>query len=197
MASRSNNLTPESSNGSGEADHRPTGSGPRRPLRSATRLVAGIAIAATFAIWVYAFSGAARRDPPDLLDDPGFAVRAEQICTAALADIDEMPDALDAVDGPDRGNQIRNTTVRFESMLDELDRLVGGSNRDIEIAGGWLADWRVLIQDRYNYADAITVDDQAQYLVTDVGAGERMDRRLTRVANTNAMPSCAAPGDVG
>lgn len=161
------------------------------------RLVAGVAIAASFAIWVYAFSGAARRDPPDLLEDPQFAVRAEQICTAALADIDGMPGALDAIDGPDRGNQIRNTTVRFETMLDELDRLVSGSDRDIEIAGGWLADWRVLIQDRYNYADAITVDDQAQYLVTDVGVAERMDRRLTRVANTNAMPSCAAPGDVG
>lgn len=161
------------------------------------RLLAGSAIAASFGIWVYAYSGAADRDTPDLFDDASFSLAAENICAAALADVDEMPDALDAIDGPDRGNQIRNTTARFEVMLDDLDRLVGGSARDVEIASGWLSDWRVYIQDRYNYADRISVDDQAQFLVTDVSVRERLDRRLTRLANTNAMPSCAAPGDVG
>lgn len=161
------------------------------------RILAGVAIASTFAIWIYAFSGAAERDAPDLLENVSFAIDAEQICASALADVDEMPNALDAIDGPDRGNQIRATTARFEVMLDELDLRVGGSERDIQIASGWLSDWRVLIEDRYRYADAISVDDRAQFLVTDVGVSERLDRRLTRLANTNEMPSCAAPGDVG
>jgi hypothetical protein len=55
----------------------------------------------------------------------------------------------------------------------------------------------VLIQDRYDYATRIAGDPSAQFLITDTGAGERLDRRITRVADTNAMPSCAAPGDVG
>lgn len=197
MASRSDQQTPGSANGFGDSDAVSAPTKPRRPLRTAFKVLAGLMIAATFAIWIYAFSGAARRDAPDLLDDPSFASRAEQICAEALADIDEMPNALDAVDGPDRGNQIRMTTTRLEAMLDELDALVGGTDRDVEITTGWLADWRVMIQDRYRYADAIAVDDQAQFLVSDVGVSERPDRRLTRLANTNAMPSCAAPTDVG
>lgn len=154
-------------------------------------------ILSSFAIWIYAFSGAADRPGPDLLDDPAFALRAEGICATAVADVAEMPGALDAVDGPDRGRQIVAATVRFETMVDELDPLVGGSDRDIEITSGWLADWRVLIQDRYRYSDAISADIGAQFLVTDVGVSERLDRRLTRLANTNLMPSCGAPGDVG
>ncbi len=161
------------------------------------KLIVAMIILASFAIWVYAFSGAARRDAPDLLDDASFALQAESICASALDDLDRLPNALDAVDGADRGDQIRTSTARLELMLDELDGLVGGSDRDVEIASGWLADWRVLIEDRYRYADAITADTSSVFLVTDVGVSERLDRRLTRVANTNAMPSCAAPGDVG
>lgn len=151
----------------------------------------------SFAIWIYAFSGAAERDTPDLLDDPTFSLAAEERCAAALADLDELPNALDAVDGPDRANQIRVSTARLEELLDELDELVGGSARDVEISTGWLSDWRVMIEDRYRYADAIEADPNAQFYVTDVGVSERLDKRLTRLANTNSMPSCVAPTDVG
>ena len=166
-------------------------------MRLIPKLIVGVVVLASFAIWVYAFSGAARRDAPDLLDDPAFASRAEEICAIAVADVAELPGALSAVDGPDRGRQIVAATERFETMLDELDPLVGGSDRDIEIAGGWLADWRVLIQDRYRYADKISADTGAQFYVTDVGVSERLDRRITRLARTNSMLSCGAPGDVG
>ncbi len=166
-------------------------------MRLAGRTLAVIAILGSFIIWIYAFSGAARRDAPDLLDDPAFATEAEPICAAAQLDLDALPNALAAVDGPDRAEQIRTSSARLELMLDDLDQLVGGSDRDVEISGGWLSDWRVLVADRYTYADSIAADPNAQFYVTDVGVSERLDKRITRVANTNKMPSCAAPTDVG
>lgn len=176
------------------------------PSRSALgwsfRVVAGLVVVASFAVWIYAFSGLARRDPPDLLDSPEFAQQAEPICAAALADIEQMPGALDADDGQERADQIVATTTRFETMLDQLDELasnpaVSTSERDREITSGWLADWRVLVDDRYDYADRIAEDPAAQFLLTNTGIAERLDRRITRVADTNHMPSCGAPGDVG
>lgn len=161
------------------------------------RALAVAVVASSFLVWIYAYSGAAERDAPDLLADETFGQRAELICAAATSDIQAMPNALEATDGADRGRQIVATTARYEQMLDELDALVGGDARDVEIASGWLADWRVMVQDRYRYAEAITADDQAQFYVSDVGVAERLDRRLTRLANTNSMPSCAAPTDLG
>jgi hypothetical protein len=175
--------------------------GEPRPARSRLARIPTVAIwtvvAASFGVWIYAFSGLARSDPPDLLDDEAFAPAAEERCAAALDDLAELPGALDAIDGGDRADQVRSANARLEQMLDELDGLVGGTARDVEITSGWLADWRVLIDDRYGYAERIEGDPSAQFLITDTGVSERLDRRITRVADTNDMPSCAAPGDVG
>lgn len=172
-------------------------SGPVSPLRWIFRVVAGVLILASFSTWVYAYSGFADRPAPDLLGDRALAVEAENICAAALTDIDAMPNALDAIDGPDRAVQIRNTTARFDAMVTDLEGLNLFDARDQQIFTDWLSNWRVILNDRLIYADAIAVDPQAQFLVTDVGVSERLDRRLTRFANTNLMTSCAAPTDVG
>jgi hypothetical protein len=183
---------------------RPDPSGPgttpvtgRSRLGLALRVLGGVIVVASFGIWVYGFTGAARRDPPDLLSDPSFAQQAEAICQSALDDVALMPGALEALDGPDRGRQVEAATARYEEMLDELDQLVGGSEHDVEIQTGWLSDWRVLISDRYRYAAAVAEDPGAQYLVTDIGVSERLDKRITRVANTNSMPACVTPTDAG
>ena len=171
----------------------PTGSG----LRLAGKTLAGLVIVASFAVWGYAYSGLADRDAPDLLDETAFATSAETICAATTAQLEELPGALDAVDGRDRAQQLRTSTALYEAMLSDLDGEVAGTDRDVEITRAWLADWRVLIGDRYRYANEIEVDENAQFLVTDTGVGERLERRVTRFANTNSMFSCIAPADVG
>ena len=123
-----------------------------------------------------------------------------------MAELETLPGALDAVDGPDRADQVRATNVVYRAMLDDLDGLIDGpaadgavdrNERDREITAGWLADWRVLVDDRDRYAEAIAVDPNAQFYISDVGVAERLDRRVTRMANTNSMPSCIAPEDIG
>lgn len=167
----------------------------------AFRVMAGLVVVASFAVWVYAYSGMADRDAPDLLADTTLASTAEGLCAAAVADVAAMPNALDAVDGADRADQIRATSARFQTMIDALrgldvDQAVGNPARDEQIYRAWLADWQVLIEDRLDYASRIAVDPDAVFYITDTGVGERLDKRITRFANTNSMVSCASPTDV-
>ena len=174
------------------------GSGPGPTvLRTAFRILAGLIIAASFGVWVYAYSGRADRPPPDLLIDTGLAAEAEAICAAALADVEAMPGASEAADERDRAEQVRVSTDRFEAMVVELGRLEAVEADDQVIMDGWLGDWRVLLEDRRRYAREVVENPEIPFLLTDVAANERLDRRLTRVANTNSMPSCVTPTDVG
>lgn len=170
------------------------------PPTTTSRVVGMVAVAlllASFGVWVYAYSGRADRPAPDLLDDPAFAAAAEEACALALDDVAAMPGALDAADEVQRAAQIGLSTDRFDQLVAELDGLVGGSDHDVEIQRGWIADWRVILGDRRTYAQALAADPDAQFYLTDTGVAERLDKRVTRMANTNSMPSCVAPTDVG
>ncbi len=177
------------------------GAPPSRPwYRSPKGLLraAGIALAlSTFGVWGYAYSGQADRPTPDLLADTAFPAAAERICATATAEIAAMPQALDATDNGDRAVQVRTSTVRFEQMVDDLEAAVGGTPRDVAIERAWIDDWRVVVADRYRYADAVADNPAAPYYMTDTGVNERLDRRVTRLAATNQMLSCSYPEDVG
>lgn len=175
--------------------------GSPNPIRSAGsllfRLLAGVIVVGSFGVWVYIYSGQADRPPPDLLVDTELVAQAEAICAAAVADVDAMPSASQATDAADRADQVRRSTARFETMVTDLEGLRVDEPDDRVIMGGWLADWRTLLDDRLRYAEAVVEDPDVLFTLTNVAAGERLDRRLTRVANTNLMTSCVAPTDVG
>ncbi|MEZ5408704.1 MAG: hypothetical protein R2761_11815 [Acidimicrobiales bacterium] len=182
-------------------DAPPPGSDRSRPwYASPTGLLkaAGIGLVlSSFGIWGYAYSGRADRPTPDLLADQTFPAAAEEICAAAVADTSAMPQAPDARDNGERAEQVRASTARFEQMIDELAAVVGGTPRDVAIEKAWLDDWRVVVKDRYRYADAVAENPAAPYYMTDTGVNERLDRRVTRLATTNRMPACSYPEDVG
>lgn len=161
------------------------------------RILAGAIVVGSFGVWVYIYSGQADRPPPDLLVDTDLAAQAEAICMAAVADVDAMPSASQAADAADRADQVRRSTARFATMVTDLEALRVDDPDDQVIMSGWLTDWRVLLDDRLRYAEAVIEDPDAIFLLTNVAAGERLDRRLTRVANTNLMTSCITPTDVG
>lgn len=152
---------------------------------------------ASFGVWAYAYSGFADRPPPDLLEDIDLAVRAEAVCAAAVADVEAMPGAQDAVDELDRSRQVLASTDRFEAMVADLEGLDVVAADDRVIMTGWLGDWRTLLDDRRRYAAAVADNPEATFFLTNVAPGERLDRRLTRVADVNRMSSCGAPTDVG
>ncbi len=82
-------------------------------------------------------------------------------------------------------------------MLDELDPIVTGSERGVQIQTDWLSNWRTLIGDRYRYANSVSTDPAALFIITDLGVNEPLERQIARLATVNEMPSCGAPGDLG
>ncbi len=167
--------------------------------RSFLGVLGVITLLASFGIWIYAFSRQASGDlppPPDVLDDADWAQQAEEVCQRALGRVEQMPGALDAVDEQDRAAQIEATTEVFRAMMDELEQIPTTTDRDAEMTGEWLADWSRLMANRQDYAERLRSDPGAVFTVSGSGGGERLDKRVTRFATTNSMPSCVTPTDV-
>lgn len=176
-----------------------TGSTLYRVPRSFLGILGVITLVASFGIWIYAFSRQASGDlppPPDVLDDAGWASQAEEICQRTLRQVEQMPGALDAVDEQDRATQIEDTTDVFEDMVNELAEIPTTTDRDAEMIGEWLTDWRELMTNRRDYAERLRSDPAAVFTVSGSGGGERLDKRVTRFATTNTMPACVTPTDV-
>lgn len=172
---------------------------PTAPLTTSQKLfrvVAGLVVIASFGVWAYAYSGYADRERPDLLAEPDLAAAAEHICANALADVAAMPNAIEAADEVERASQIRAATSRFDAMVAELAVFDFVDERDDRIFQAWLEDWRVILDDRRDYADRLALDPDEIFYITDTGVAERLDKRVTRFANTNLMVSCGSPTDV-
>lgn len=163
------------------------------------RGLVAIVVIGSFGVWGYRYSGYADRPPPDLLEDPSFGTYAEGVCSQAMLEVDAVPNALVATDEVDRAGQIRQATDFLSVMVTSLEAAPATERtpRDEEIISGWLHDWRTYVNDRYAYADALEQDPMARFLLSADDLTERPDRRITRLADTNGMPSCGTPGDVG
>ncbi len=160
------------------------------------RLIVAAMVIASFGVWVYAYSGQADRPDPDLLNLDTFVDEAGPICDAAMAEFEALPSALDARDNVERAAQIRASNVVLSQMIDDLEDATGGTPRDVTIIGKWLTDWRAFVDHRADYADRFELDESERFYISAVGV-ERLDKRITRVANTNFIPSCATPNDIG
>lgn len=166
------------------------------------RVALGLLVAGSFAVWGYGFSGLAGRTAPDTLGNSSFLDVAEPACAAANDTVAAMPDALDAEDNRERSQQVINNTAVYGDLVDELERLLDDprvdlNDRDSGITLEWLADWRQFLADRIDYADRLADDPQAVFYVAASSGGERLERRITRFAQTNELLSCVTPQDVG
>ncbi len=187
---------------------------PPSPARILFRIAVGIIVVASFGVWLYAYSGAADRPPPDELDSTralldareagqefeefdgtaAYGVRASSICDTAVG---SLPDARLADSGPARATQLREANRLLLEMIGELRGLPVATVRDDELRNLWLDDWETLVGDRARYADAVENDPAAVFSVSAVADAERLERRLTRFARTNLMLPCGAPSDLG
>lgn len=163
---------------------------------SLTKAIVGLIVIASFGIWVYAYSGLADRPKPDTLDDATFALAAEPVCETAMAELHALPNAEVATDHVDRANQIVNRNVVLANLIAQFDPLVTGSERDVAMINAWIDDWRLYLADRADFAERFALDGNERFYVSG-SEDERLERRITRFANTNKMYSCATPDDVG
>jgi hypothetical protein len=160
-------------------------------------VLAVAAVVLLVAMWgyvVYLAFGPGRQAPPDRLSDPTFATEAQAICEAAHAEVDQLPRAIEASDATQRADVIAEANARFTEMVDDLEAIAPGGE-DGEIVTKWLADWRVYLEDRADYAEALRRDPDAQLVVT-AKDREQITEYIDAFSADNKMITCATPIDV-
>ncbi|HKY16947.1 MAG TPA: hypothetical protein VJM33_18620 [Microthrixaceae bacterium] len=181
--------TPDASPGATDPD----GSGPRRRITVAR--VLAVMVCLGFALmWAFVFSSQNRYDPAGWLADRTFPVAAEPICREARNAIDELPAAREARDPIERAATIDVATDHLATMQADL-RAVVPETADARWIGQWVDDWSIYIQDRYDYVEALSGGDDAEFLVSEK-YGTQLSKSLDNFAQVNRMPSCKVPGDV-
>ncbi len=172
------------------------GADPGRSGWTIGRVLAAAGLAAIAVFWVWAFSPWAPTEHPDELDDRAFAAAAEVRCAEALRVIEAMPAADEAESMRDRGLQIDESTLELDDMLDDLEAMAPDPRtRDGDLVRRWLADWRVFVGNRFDYADDFYAGIDGPFTVSLV-RGEQVTAPIDTFATVNGMPSCATPQDV-
>jgi hypothetical protein len=177
-----------------EAHRAPAGAA--RPwYRRPTGLAAAAVVLASFALWIYAFSGLARKDPPDTLRDLAYVAEAEARCEPARRAIDALPPAPAARDPQDRAATLSEANDHLAGMLRRLRTVQPDNDADRLIVSGWLADWDRYLADRRSYAATLASGRDAPFTLTGRD-GTDYTKSMDHLAEVNPMPSCATPGDV-
>jgi hypothetical protein len=164
-----------------------------RPSRVLVRLVV-VAMVAMWGYVLYLAFGPGRQPSPDRLDDPAFAIAAEARCDLALDDVAALPRASDAVSADERADVVDEANAIFAAMLDDLADLTP-PGEDGSLVRQWLADWRIYLGDREEYADALRTDPAAQLLVS-AKDRDQITEYLDAFAADNRMIACGTPLDV-
>lgn len=162
------------------------------PGRIATTAV----VVALVAMWVYAFSGMAKKDPPDLLDDAAFATAAGPICEDARAQLDELPSALEAGTPEERAETVAEANTILTAMVADLRGAAPErDDRDSEITGLWLDDWETHLADRAAYVEDLEAGSEEPAVFTARG-GRSITATIDNFAKVNDIADCATPLDI-
>ena len=160
------------------------------------RIAATVVVIALVAMGVYAFSGMAKKDPPDLLDDDAFSVAAEPVCAATRDQLAELPPAQDAASPEDRAVTVAQANVLLGAMVDDLEAIApDGGDRDERITGLWLEDWRTHLADREQYVSDLEAGSTEPASFTARG-GRSITATIDNFAKVNDMASCTTPLDL-
>jgi hypothetical protein len=151
-------------------------------------------IAGWLAIYVWTVTGD-RSDPPDRLDDPAFAAAAEPICAATRDEIDALGLPTEVSSPAERAAMVEEENGLLLAMLADIEDLPAPTGDDSAWVEQWLADWRLHVQDRQDWADDLQRGDDHLF-VESARAGEQVSKVVDNFAEVNDMPSCATPGDV-
>jgi hypothetical protein len=166
-----------------------------------TRLLIIAVVVGLVSMWgyvVYLAFGPGRQPSPDRIDDPAFAEAAEDRCAEAVDRVDELPPAQDTTDPRERAAVLDEANSVFADMLDDLDAMVTlvPAGDDRTAATEWLADWRVFLHDREDFADRLRTDPDARMLVSEKeGQARHITEWIDEYALANHMSSCASPLD--
>lgn len=158
------------------------------------RVAAVLVLAGVVALWTFALTRQPE-PPPDQLDDPRFAVDAEQLCEATRSRLDQLPIAYQTPDPVDRADVVDQTNAELEAMLAGLRNDVPSASRDQRMLDEWLTDWGAYLDNRSDYAERLRSEGDTRIYVAEKD-GRQITVAVDRFAEVNDMPSCRTPKDI-
>jgi len=167
--------------GAPESEHR------AHPVRRALVVVAFLALAA-FWIWALFF---ASKTAINKVEDRRWAERAEAICADVRVELAEFADQT-SIDLDERAALVERSTDLLASMLDDITAVRPADEKGQAIVPDWVADYRILLDDRYRYAAMLRSGLDGPFTETAVN-NVPITERLETFAGDNEMASCAPP----
>ncbi|MGN6693026.1 MAG: hypothetical protein ACTHN0_02520 [Aquihabitans sp.] len=175
----------------------PEGDGPYRMGFTWGRGLAIGAVVTMIIFWIWIFSGAPKKDNPDYLQDRTYAAALEDQCQGLRDQLAKLPNAADMTSQDERADVLDDANVLVGEFIDDVAAGVPKSGDAAVSMEGWLADWRIYLSDREDYAERLRTQPNAQMLVSPSKLGDSVDKTIQIFTQVNDIPACDTPGDVG
>lgn len=160
------------------------------------RFLAILAAVAIGAFWIWIFISPQKHNP-DYLTDRTWANATGTSCTTTKAALHRLPAAQQAKDPVERAATVDEATDLLTKMVDGIEARPLTNPTDARIVKAWIADWRVYLKDRRDYAKNLRKDRNARFLVRiKPKANDSYDRVLTNFGDANDLPDCDPPLDL-
>jgi len=163
---------------------------PRTGGSKPLRLLFLLGAAAFAAFWFWALF-LVDKTAVNKIEDRAWAARAETICEPVKLAVRRL-DLETATELDGRAALVVESTDMLSAMLDDLEAVEPTDAKGQAIVPDWIADYRTLLQDRYNYAERLRSGQNVPFTETGV-QGVPITERIETFAGDNEMPSCAPP----
>jgi len=147
-----------------------------------------IVLLLVFWVWALLF---APKEAINKVRDAAWAARAEAICV----DYDVPLRAIEVqrvASLSARADLVDESTDLLGRMLDDIVAVMPADEKGQAIVPDWEAEYRILLQDRYRYADQLRAGRNVPFTETAV-SGVPITERIEKFTLDNEMPTCAPP----
>lgn len=149
---------------------------------------ASIVLLVVFWVWALFF---ASKEAVNKVGDTAWAARAEAICVEY--DVELRPIETQRVaDLAGRADLVDESTDLLGRMLDDIVAVLPTDPKGEAIVPDWAREYRILLQDRYRYADQLRSGQNVAFAETAV-SGVPITERIEKFTLDNEMPTCAPP----
>jgi hypothetical protein len=152
------------------------------------------------AMWVYAF-GFAPRESINRIGDEAWMARSEARCLVAENERFAMEnlDPLDPTNREDLNKKADIVTIATDSLeaaIDDIEADVPNDPKGQAIVPEWIREYRIYIEDRRDFAEALRTADRRPYFAETEIEGVPISERLGKFARENDMRTCQPPLDL-
>ena len=152
------------------------------------------------AMWVYAF-GFAPRESFNKIGDDAWKARAQARCLRAREERFAFQD-LTRMDPNDHAAMLKKADI-VDKATDSLERAINDIAADVpndpkgrDLVPQWIADYRILIDNRREFADELRSMTRRPYFAESEKDGVPISEPIGKFARENSMRACQPPTDL-